>query len=431
MINTPGWPDTACTECITLLGDLNRLKSTILESQDKLEVTFEKFKQNKDSLSETVANIKTECELDPPVDNEEREEEAPPEDDNSIVSIIINPSDQYNSSSSNDEDNNQPKTSSSKSIPKSRRLRCQSEEATLENVMQTMDLLKCHECQTATKSLKELFSHFKTAHDNPRGYIFCCDRKKIGRVIAFDHMRVHLKEDAFKCADCGQRYPTQWSLDYHQKQVHTAPEDRDYMCDVCGKTFANKPGFDDHVKYHTAPEDRPHKCPICGKGFTTPYQVKRHVARLHDKSEAFICEQCGRGFGSPSLLSTHIYKVHRDRKVDPLRKGCKYIRCSKCSRRVSERNYQAHVANNCFVEGGGASMVCIVCGRKLKTAKSLKAHMRLIHPDRENGQTCPHCKFKPATSGNRMRHIRNAHPKEFEKMKYTIRDDNDDEPEGL
>lgn len=400
---------------------MKQLKATILDSQRKLNDTL--------TDDQEAVSIKEESTMDAIEERIEEEEFINDTDsvhnNSSEKSLeILNQSDH---SSSDDDMPPSPTILSKttrkdyKSLRKERRIKSKSEEASLENIMKTMDLLNCYECKSPSTSLRNLFSHFRTVHNNPKGFIFCCDRKKIGRSNAFDHIRVHLDEDAFKCLTCAHRYPNKWSLDYHTKQVHTLPEDRDFMCDVCGKTFANKPGFDDHVKYHTRPEDRPHKCPVCAKGFTTPFQVKRHIARLHDKSGAFICDQCGRGFGSPSLLSTHHYKVHRDRKMDPLKKGCKYIQCSKCDKRVSERNYQAHVANNCFQEG--VDMVCIVCERVLKTPKSLKAHMRSIHPDRENGETCPHCPVKPATAGNRIRHIKNTHPEEFEKLKYTVRDE--------
>lgn len=284
------------------------------------------------------------------------------------------------------------------------------EEEQLEQVMRTMDLLKCHECQHQSDSLKELFSHMRDTHANcnSRPFIFCCDRKNFGRARAFDHMRVHLDKDAFKCPQCENRYPAKFLLNCHVKQVHTLPEDREFVCDVCAKSFAKRSGFEDHVKYHTAPQDRPHKCSYCGNGFTTPYQLKRHVARLHEKTNNFICEDCGKGYATNSLLSAHRHKNHRDKEMDPLRKGCKYVHCERCEKRVSQLNFEAHTANNCFE--GDQQMECTICQRKLKTAKSLKAHMRLLHPDRESGLSCPYCAFLPVTAGNRIRHIKHAHP---------------------
>lgn len=307
------------------------------------------------------------------------------------------------------------------------------EEEQLEEVMRTMDLLNCHECHEQMNSLKELFSHIRDTHQNSRPFIFCCDRKNFGRARAFDHMRVHLDKDAFKCPQCENRYPAKFLLNCHIKQVHTPPEDREFVCEVCAKSFAKRSGFEDHVKYHTAPQDRPYKCTYCGNGFTTPYQLKRHVARLHEKTNNFICEDCGKGYGTNSLLSAHRHKnhQHREKDIDPLRKGCKYVHCESCGKRVSELNFEAHTANNCFE--GDQQMECTICRRKLKTAKSLKAHLRLVHPNRESGLSCPYCTFLPVTAGNRIRHIKHAHPGEevARGIKCSLEDDSGEVQESI
>lgn len=428
LLDTSGWPESACAECIYILDGMKTLKAAILKSH---RVLYEHLKdRNGSPMDSDFANaecVKREVaeELEdtktviPKVeDKEDLDLKAPikEEEDISENQDMAAEEVETSGSSSEAEESADVKISTKKAKHKRRK---KADEDSLEEVMHTMDLLKCHECQHPNDSLKDLFKHFRKEHNNSRGYIFCCDKKKIGRVVAFDHIRVHVDQDAFKCRSCDQRYPTKWSLEYHIRQVHTHPQDRRFMCDVCGKTFANRPGFEDHIKYHTAPEDRQYRCTICDGGFTSPYQLKRHVLRLHERGETHICEQCGRGFTQQSLLSTHIYKKHRDHRMDSLHKGCKRMHCEKCGTLVSERNMQAHLANNCFK--GDSPLICIFCEMKLKTKKSLMSHMRRVHPERTS-MSCAHCQFEADTGTDLMRHTRDHHPTEFAKLKYTFKE---------
>lgn len=435
LLDTSGWPESACAECIYILDGMKTLKAAILKSHsvlyehlrarmgspldsdlDEVHVKTEVPDEVEDKKSVIPEEVEDKKDFDLKAHKKEEEKSSDQEMDWALEEGHASSTSSEAESDSADVKKSTKKKKKKEEKGKTKR-RKRADENSLEEVMHTMDLLKCHECRRPHDRLKDLFKHLRREHGNSRGYIFCCDRKKIGYDIAFDHIRVHLDQDVFKCRSCGQRLPTKWSLQLHIRQEHTHPQDRSYMCDVCGQVCETRSGFESHVKYHTAPEDRQFRCNICEGGFTSHYQLKRHTLTIHERT--FICDQCGRGFTQQSLLSLHKYQKHYDRKMGSMHKDCKRMPCEKCGVIVSERNLQAHLANNCFK--GDSPLTCIFCDMKLKTKKSLLAHMRRKHPERTS-MSCAHCPFQADSGQNLMLHTRDYHPAEFVKLKYTIKD---------
>lgn len=56
------------------------------------------------------------------------------------------------------------------------------------------------------------------------------------------------------------RFSTKHTLESHRK-IHTG--ERDYICDICGKSFVAKGSLDYHILSHN--DEKPHVCSECGK----------------------------------------------------------------------------------------------------------------------------------------------------------------------
>ena len=62
-------------------------------------------------------------------------------------------------------------------------------------------------------------------------------------------------------------------------------EEKDYECDICGKTFAQQAGLNNHKKRHI--KEKPTKrvvyeCSPCGKSFTNKLELMNH-AKIHNE----------------------------------------------------------------------------------------------------------------------------------------------------
>ena len=93
------------------------------------------------------------------------------------------------------------------------------------------------------------------------------------------------------------------------------------MCDQCSAIFLTEGGLKLHKrnKHSDNPKivDRnkfKEKCPHCDKIFTKGVNMKEHIATKHDKHTPFKCEKCVKSFGTEQFLRTHVAQVHRRTK---------------------------------------------------------------------------------------------------------------------
>ena len=78
--------------------------------------------------------------------------------------------------------------------------------------------------------------------------------------------------------------------------------DRQWQCKVCGKTAAIKKDIMNHAETHI--KGMIHACQLCVKTFSNRPNLRNHVYNIH--SELFDCESCGK-FG----MTRNAYRLHR------------------------------------------------------------------------------------------------------------------------
>ncbi|XP_011150604.1 zinc finger protein 93-like isoform X2 [Harpegnathos saltator] len=189
--------------------------------------------------------------------------------------------------------------------------------------MQNHNNHKCPNCEVSFASKKKAHEHFKAVHtskssesetiNNDPHYCASCRHKFVKKDDYFRHLEsaLHLNKvnrDApikaiFSCTICSKKLFTQRALDQHIRRIHKG--EKRFACDIYGCTFqcARRTDLDRHKHLHV--EERNVVCEHCGKTFTSVSILKDHVLYIHSKERQFICEECGKAFKRNSLLKRH------------------------------------------------------------------------------------------------------------------------------
>ena len=189
--------------------------------------------------------------------------------------------------------------------------------------IQNHDNHKCSKCDVAFASKKKAHEHYKTVHstklnDNKLsndGVYFCADCKHT--FFKQDDYSRHLEstshlsktnreiplKDIFACPICSKKLISRRALDQHVRRIHKG--EKRFACNIYGCTFqcARKSDLDRHKQLHV--EQRNIVCEQCGKTFTSVSILNDHVLYVHNKERQFVCEECGKTFKRNSLLKRH------------------------------------------------------------------------------------------------------------------------------
>lgn len=112
---------------------------------------------------------------------------------------------------------------------------------------------------------------------------------------------VDVGEDFYNCPTCSKRFPSNISLQEHQK-LHEF--DRPFKCLVCGKGFAKKKYLTQHQQIHN---ERPYRCDLCTNSFKTEQSLLSH-RKTHDADRKYHCSVCDKSYRTQYDLTRHEQK---------------------------------------------------------------------------------------------------------------------------
>ncbi|XP_015437907.1 PREDICTED: endothelial zinc finger protein induced by tumor necrosis factor alpha [Dufourea novaeangliae] len=189
--------------------------------------------------------------------------------------------------------------------------------------IQNHDNHKCSKCNVTFTSKKKVHEHYKTVHSSKlnhnnlsnNGIYFCpdCRRTFLKKDDYSRHLEstLHLSKvskeisikNIFNCSVCSKKLISQRALDQHIRRVHK--REKRFTCDMYSCTFqcSRKSDLCRHKQLHI--EQRNIVCEQCGKTFTSVSILNDHVLYMHNKERQFICEECGKTFKRNSLLKRH------------------------------------------------------------------------------------------------------------------------------
>ncbi|XP_072946936.1 zinc finger Y-chromosomal protein 1-like [Epargyreus clarus] len=256
----------------------------------------------------------------------------------------------------------------------------------------------CRLCAHRTRRRGAAHSHAARKHAaDTRGNIHCARCEHVARTPEelSEHMRT---QHILYCNECGEKFKGKDTLRKHETRIHKSK--RDFICDICKKTFKTKSRLESHMSSHAASlarqlaycgecgvqyknihvyrhhlrnsknhAERVHKCPDCNKMFASKVYFRKHCNFFHLKKSPFKCEICDKLFISDWLLKNHIETHHSaNRKRNHT--------CTECGKKFyTQSTLRAHY----LTHSSERTYMCEQCGDTFKQRAALHTHTRALH----------------------------------------------------
>ena len=124
-------------------------------------------------------------------------------------------------------------------------------------------------------------------------------------------LRKHIKVDHFdhkpvSCEDCGKEFATEIRLKVHMRDMH---REQNYLCDKCDMKFTTKSRLTRHLKdKHNYPSKEKFQCDKCEKSFGFASALKKHIEGVHRDDKQCICDICGKVFKNDVKMKSHRWR---------------------------------------------------------------------------------------------------------------------------
>ncbi|XP_072938059.1 uncharacterized protein [Epargyreus clarus] len=142
----------------------------------------------------------------------------------------------------------------------------------------------CEHCSEVIANAREYWTHFRRVHPDKhypieKNYVCdICGKSFRGNAFLVYHRRTHSEQKEYACGTCGKAFHNRTNLHVHRR---THSDERPHACSVCCKAFKGKGALDRHFRSHTGV--KPYECEVCGKAFAQSNSRKLHVRTVHLK----------------------------------------------------------------------------------------------------------------------------------------------------
>ena len=175
-----------------------------------------------------------------------------------------------------------------------------------------MDQYICQVCGKILKTKHGMDLHVVGCTDKGQ---FKCDfcgkhyvtKSGMEKHITWAHRKEMLSSEKYSkqvklCKYCGQSFLCRGLLMEHEK---THSKERNYKCDICGKTFKSHNNVLTHKRNVHVKTENLFRCDICNTIIKSSGAFKRHK-RMHLTQPVHQCENCGKGYNRKDMLNQHL-----------------------------------------------------------------------------------------------------------------------------
>jgi uncharacterized Zn-finger protein len=129
------------------------------------------------------------------------------------------------------------------------------------------------------------------------------------------HSTETVADRRFKCTEegCGLAFKNINHLRSHQQSIHTQSI-RYFQCELCPKSFTQKPLLNAHVRSHSEVGIFACNIPGCTRRFKKLTNLKDHSLRDHNEPNVYLCkyeENCNQRFKMLNELKAHCQDDHK------------------------------------------------------------------------------------------------------------------------
>ncbi|XP_046561878.1 zinc finger protein 135-like [Haliotis rubra] len=152
-----------------------------------------------------------------------------------------------------------------------------------------------------------------------------CGEVSMSSQALHKHLLMHAGITAFDCDGCGKVFTSVSDLRQHLCIHQKTLKNQEYKCNECGMTFAEYARLMYHKKIKH--QDKYwHGCKVCGKTFPAAVRLKYHML-VHSQKRDFHCSICEKSFKCKRYLDNHSYSHSPDRP----------FACSVCDKRFKRK----------------------------------------------------------------------------------------------
>ncbi|RZC42241.1 zf-H2C2 2 domain containing protein, partial [Asbolus verrucosus] len=186
----------------------------------------------------------------------------------------------------------------------------------------------------------------------------------------------------YRCRKCNLKFLTNQLLQQHCRNSHA----KEFLCQVCGRTFNRKFNFKLHSQVHS--DELLYYCDVCKKHLRTYSELRSH-RRRHKRGE-FHCVDCNKIFATELLFNRHRDSLHKVHVCEICNKTFKLKGDLNFHRKIHDVNYKKLKCDFCDKMFGyeksrklhvktaheGARYLCETCGKEVSSIKSLRDHVK-------------------------------------------------------
>ncbi|XP_075158316.1 uncharacterized protein LOC142231564 [Haematobia irritans] len=210
-----------------------------------------------------------------------------------------------------------------------------------------------------------------------------------------------------ECIICHENVTKFTLLLEHYKDQH--PEEQCHI-ECCNEKFFYRYEIEKHIHYHSDHLGA-YKCEICFKCYSNTYELKKHLKIKH-AGLRYVCSKCGKGFMTKRAMSIHMkLPCNKDENEKNLLRThtCKDCGKSYKTKRILHLHYKnVHM-------GDRKIFTCPICDKPMYTLIDFNIHKTVHSVVRDRKFSCEFCSKKYLHRRDKYIHLKNAHPKEWNK----------------